>query len=258
MPKAKRSRTGPSIRRDLIGSMYELLGIDPDAKLPHPEGLPVKVLPSAGDGVKTGGRLRKSCRRRVNVKFEIRDLKSERLNLTALCLVGSGALRRPRRVPAAQRADGESHALDNSFRPLLRGRGHLQRDFPTFIEQLASLHYRVSPPRFSLSTAARAQPNAPHIGYVYPAGGRQGATFQVVVGGQFLSSVTNVCFSGDGIRATVLEYNRPLTQKEFNDLRDKFRELQEKRRNAQPAAGNAARGQAPPRRRTRGPPRTKR
>jgi hypothetical protein len=89
-----------------------------------------------------------------------------------------------------------------------------------------------------VALSAHAQPNAPHVGYVYPAGGRQGATFQVVVGGQFLSGVTNVCFSGDGIRATVLEYNRPLTQKEFTDLRDKFRELREKRRNAQPAAGN--------------------
>ena len=29
---------------DLIGSMYELLGIDPDAKLPHPLGLPARVL----------------------------------------------------------------------------------------------------------------------------------------------------------------------------------------------------------------------
>ena len=29
---------------DLIGSMYELLGIDPAAKLPHPLGLPTRVL----------------------------------------------------------------------------------------------------------------------------------------------------------------------------------------------------------------------
>ena len=29
---------------DLIGSMYELLGIDPEAKLPHPLGLPARVL----------------------------------------------------------------------------------------------------------------------------------------------------------------------------------------------------------------------
>jgi hypothetical protein len=42
---------------DLIGSMYELLGIDATAKLPHPQGRMVTVLPAAGDGVKTGGRL---------------------------------------------------------------------------------------------------------------------------------------------------------------------------------------------------------
>ena len=43
---------------DLIASMYELLGIDPEAKLPHPQGLAVHAVPSAADGVKTGGRLK--------------------------------------------------------------------------------------------------------------------------------------------------------------------------------------------------------
>jgi hypothetical protein len=43
---------------DLIGSMYELLGVDPDAKLPHPQGLAVRVTPSAEDGVTMGGRLK--------------------------------------------------------------------------------------------------------------------------------------------------------------------------------------------------------
>ena len=53
-PRAKRSRTGPSIPCDLIGSMYELLGIDPDGKLPHPQGLDVRVTPTAADGVHDG------------------------------------------------------------------------------------------------------------------------------------------------------------------------------------------------------------
>jgi uncharacterized protein (DUF1501 family) len=43
---------------DLIGSMYELLGIDPAAKLPHPQGLLVTATPSAADKVPTGGRLK--------------------------------------------------------------------------------------------------------------------------------------------------------------------------------------------------------
>jgi hypothetical protein len=43
---------------DLIGSMYELLGIDPDGPLPNSRGLDVKVLPSSADGAKSGGRLK--------------------------------------------------------------------------------------------------------------------------------------------------------------------------------------------------------
>jgi len=43
---------------DLIASMYELLGIDPSAKLPHPQGLEIHATPSAADKVPSGGRLR--------------------------------------------------------------------------------------------------------------------------------------------------------------------------------------------------------
>jgi hypothetical protein len=43
---------------DLIGGMYELLGVDAEAKLPHPAGAPVKVLATAADGVTVGGRLK--------------------------------------------------------------------------------------------------------------------------------------------------------------------------------------------------------
>jgi hypothetical protein len=42
---------------DLIGSLYELLGIDGNAKLPHPQGLDVRVLPVTAEGVKTSGKL---------------------------------------------------------------------------------------------------------------------------------------------------------------------------------------------------------
>jgi hypothetical protein len=43
---------------DLIGSIYELLGIDPAATLPHPQGLTARLTPSAADNVPTGGRLK--------------------------------------------------------------------------------------------------------------------------------------------------------------------------------------------------------
>ena len=65
---------------------------------------------------------------------------------------------------------------------------------------------------------AAQQPNSPHIGYVYPAGGRQGTTFQVKVGGQFLDGATNAYVTGTGIRATVLDYTKPLTPQQANAL----------------------------------------
>jgi hypothetical protein len=51
-------RDRPVYPVDLIGSMYDLLGIDPEARLPHPLGVPTRVLPSPGDGVKCAGKLK--------------------------------------------------------------------------------------------------------------------------------------------------------------------------------------------------------
>jgi hypothetical protein len=38
--------------------VYELLGIDPDGKLPNPLGLDARVTPTIADGVTLGGRLK--------------------------------------------------------------------------------------------------------------------------------------------------------------------------------------------------------
>ncbi len=43
---------------DVIASIYELLGIPPDAKLPHPLGETATVVPTAAEGIKSGGRLK--------------------------------------------------------------------------------------------------------------------------------------------------------------------------------------------------------
>lgn len=42
---------------DLIGSIYELAGIDPMATLPHPQGIAVRAVPPRPDAIKTDGRL---------------------------------------------------------------------------------------------------------------------------------------------------------------------------------------------------------
>jgi hypothetical protein len=48
----------PVYPADLIGSIYELMGMDLDAKLPNPEGLDLRVMPSASEAVKMAGRLK--------------------------------------------------------------------------------------------------------------------------------------------------------------------------------------------------------
>jgi hypothetical protein len=43
---------------DVIGSVYELLGLDTSTKLPNPDGLDITLVPAAEDGVRTDGRLK--------------------------------------------------------------------------------------------------------------------------------------------------------------------------------------------------------
>jgi uncharacterized protein (DUF1501 family) len=56
--KGEHVKERPVYPCDLIGSMMELLGIDPAGKLPNPQGLAARVVPTAEDGVKMGGLLK--------------------------------------------------------------------------------------------------------------------------------------------------------------------------------------------------------
>jgi hypothetical protein len=56
--KGEEVKDRPVYPADLIASIYTLLGIDPDARLPHPLGQEVRVTPTAADGAPTGGRLK--------------------------------------------------------------------------------------------------------------------------------------------------------------------------------------------------------
>ena len=71
---------------------------------------------------------------------------------------------------------------------------------------------------------AQAQ-QTPHIGYVFPAGGRQGTEFEVRVGGQFLNGVDKAHVSGSGIQIKVVELVKPMTQMQANQLREKLQAL---------------------------------
>ena len=53
--KAEEVKDRPVYPVDLLGSIYQLAGIDPKAKLPHPEGIEAHVLPPPSDKVKSTG-----------------------------------------------------------------------------------------------------------------------------------------------------------------------------------------------------------
>jgi hypothetical protein len=86
---------------------------------------------------------------------------------------------------------------------------------------------------FSSMPGDAAAQDRPRIGYVFPAGGRQGTTFMVTVGGQFLGSwtgeyridVLQAHFSGGGIQATVRKDIRHLNSRETEALQEKLNQL---------------------------------
>ncbi len=72
----------------------------------------------------------------------------------------------------------------------------------------------------------------PDIGYVYPAGGRQGTTVRVIVGGQTLRAVTDAYVTGTGVRAKVVKTYRPvrsLNKDQRDELRRRMLECSERR-----------------------------
>lgn len=79
------------------------------------------------------------------------------------------------------------------------------------------------------AAAVQAQQVDPRLGYVYPAGGRRGETFRVTIGGQRLDGAAQALLSGNGVQAAVVEHTKPMTQKQYNELREQARQLQERK-----------------------------
>jgi len=86
------------------------------------------------------------------------------------------------------------------------------------------------------ASRARAQ-SEPHIGYVYPAGGRQGTTFEVTVGGRYLNT-TGVEFSGSGISATIVKQERQVSPLEQSNMREALEKFRTKREQGQLSAAD--------------------
>ncbi len=74
-------------------------------------------------------------------------------------------------------------------------------------------------------SATQAQEITPRLGYAYPAGGRQGTTFRITVGGKYLDDIRRVYFSGSGVEARVLHKIEAMKSDEANALRKKLTEL---------------------------------
>lgn len=84
----------------------------------------------------------------------------------------------------------------------------------------------------ALPSQGQRPPNeqgSPHIGYVFPAGGQRGTTFQVVVGGKYLDGVSSAYVSGSGVQVTLKTHTRPLAQYEHRSLMNKMKALEEQR-----------------------------
>ncbi len=98
------------------------------------------------------------------------------------------------------------------------------------------LHYSLCIPWFILflcsATSAQRLQNQykdPHISYIYPAGAQRGTTTTITVGGQYLEKADRIYVSGEGVRAKVVGYDRPLSIGEVvrkrNRLQKKGEEL---------------------------------
>ena len=85
------------------------------------------------------------------------------------------------------------------------------------------------PAIFLLAAASAFAQNAPHIAYILPAGGQQGATIQVQLGGQFLPNINEVHISGSNIAVSIGEHTRPINAMQASVLRERMQELQKQR-----------------------------
>jgi hypothetical protein len=74
---------------------------------------------------------------------------------------------------------------------------------------------------------ACAQQNQPRAAFVYPAGGKLGSSFEVTIGGQFLEGAKQAFFAGDGVKAEIAGFSKPLSQKELDDIRAQLKELEQ-------------------------------
>jgi hypothetical protein len=80
----------------------------------------------------------------------------------------------------------------------------------------------------ALLVASSASAQNQYIGYVYPAGGQQGTTFPIRLGGQTLQYASDLVVSGEGVSVRLVDYYRVMSNEEFTLLRQQMSELRKK------------------------------
>ncbi len=78
----------------------------------------------------------------------------------------------------------------------------------------------------ALSTASTWAQNQ-YIGYVYPAGGQQGSTFPIRMGGQGLLHASEVVVSGQGVSVRLVDFYRVMDNQELSLLSQQLNELRQ-------------------------------
>jgi hypothetical protein len=71
---------------------------------------------------------------------------------------------------------------------------------------------------FTCIASAVLAANTPHIQYGFPAGGQQGTSFEVEIGGQYLQGSTNVFVSGEGVHVEILKFGIRYEPRRFRQL----------------------------------------
>ncbi|MBN2294696.1 MAG: PPC domain-containing protein, partial [Pirellulales bacterium] len=79
-----------------------------------------------------------------------------------------------------------------------------------------------------VATASSARAQNQYIGYVYPAGGQQGSTFSIRLGGQGLIHPSDLVVSGEGVSVRLVDYYRVMNNQELGLLRQQLNALKKK------------------------------
>ena len=79
-----------------------------------------------------------------------------------------------------------------------------------------------------LAAVSSAWAQSQYIGYVYPAGGQQGSTFPIRLGGQGLVHAFDLVVSGEGVSVRLVDYHRVMNNEELALVRQQLNELKKK------------------------------